>query len=88
MFDEEADIRYIHPPEAGEAEQSHKVQPVVDAYTHWVLGRLVGIKGRNVPDVAYYVLRDWIQSHQQELEHLGIGVQVRQGRLILHSNDG
>jgi hypothetical protein len=60
---------------------------VVDAYTHWVLGRLVGIKGRNVPDVAYYILRDWIQSHQDELENLGIGVKVRQGQLILHSND-
>jgi len=88
LIDDDADIRYIHPPEAGEAEQSRKVQPVVDAYTHWVLGRLVGIKGRNVPDVAYYIRRDWIQSHQEELDNLGIGVKVRQGRLILHSNEG
>ena len=82
---DDSDIRYIPPAEVGEAGHSYKVQPVVDAYTHWVLGRLVGIKGRNVPDVAYYILRDWIQSHQAELEHLGIAVQVRQGRLILQS---
>lgn len=84
---DDADIRYIPAPDVGDAEQSRKVQPVVDAYTHWVLGRLVGIKGRNVPDVAYYILRDWIQSHQDELEHLGIGVQVRQGRLILQRGE-
>jgi len=84
---EDADIRYIPAPEVAGAEQSRKVQPVVDAYTHWVLGRLVGIKGRNVPDVAYYILRDWIQSHQEELDRLGISVQVRQGRLILQSGE-
>jgi hypothetical protein len=87
MVNDEADIRYIPPADVEEAVQSWKVQPVVDAYTHWVLGRLVGIKGRSVPDVAYFILRDWIQSHQEELEHLGIAVQVRQGRLIVQRND-
>ena len=87
MVNDEADIRYIPPADVEEAAQSWKVQPVVDAYTHWVLGRLVGIKGRSVPDVAYFILRDWIQSHQGELEHLGIAVQVRQGRLIVQRND-
>ena len=84
---DDADIHYLPPADVAEAAQSWKVQPVVDAYTHWVLGRLVGIKGRSVPDVTYYILRDWIQSHQEELEHLGIAVQVRQGRLILQQND-
>lgn len=84
---DDADIRYIPPADVEEAAQSWKVQPVVDAYTHWVLGRLVGIKGRSVPDVAYFILRDWIQSHQEELEYLGIGVKVRQGRLIVQRND-
>ncbi|KPJ85566.1 MAG: hypothetical protein AMS18_16190 [Gemmatimonas sp. SG8_17] len=84
---EDADIRFIPPADVEEASQSWKVQPVVDAYTHWVLGRLVGIKGRSVPDVAYFILRDWIQSHQEELAHLGIDVHVRQGRLIVQRND-
>lgn len=87
MINDEADIRYILPADVEEAAQSWKVQPVVDAYTHWVLGRLVGIKGRSVPDVAYFILRDWIQSHQEELEHLGIAVQVRQGRLVVQKSD-
>jgi hypothetical protein len=55
----------------------------VDEFTYWVLERLVGVKGRNPSDVAYFVLRDWIQAHREELEHLGISVQVAEGRLTI-----
>lgn len=64
-------------------DDTHKIQFNVDAYTKWVLDHLVGVKGRNPGDVAYYILRDWIRSNREELASLGITIEVAGGRLFL-----
>ena len=83
--------RDVHPITAptfrGDDERGHP-QPKVDAYTLWVLEKLVGVRGRDVSDVAYFILRDWIQSHQAELEHLGITIRREDGSLVLQHREG
>lgn len=66
-----------------DVDESFKVQAQVDSYTHWVLDHLVGLRGRSVSDVAYFILRDWIQTHREELDSLGISAQIADGRMVL-----
>lgn len=66
-----------------DVDDSFKVQAQVDTYTHWVLDHLVGLRGRSVSDVAYFIIRDWIQTHREELDSLGIGATIAEGRLVL-----
>lgn len=68
-----------------ESTETFKVHPNLDAYTHWVLDNLVGIKGRTISDVAYFILRDWIQDHRDELEHLGLGPKRHGPDLVVES---
>jgi hypothetical protein len=71
-------VRNISGTVLRESTASYKVHPNLDAYTHWVLENLVGIKGRTISDVTYFILRDWIQNHREELDHLGLAP-IRQG---------
>ncbi len=71
-----------------DVDESFKVQAQVDTYTHWVLDHLVGLRGRSVSDVAYFIIRDWIQDHREELESLGISAQIADGRLVLRRGSG
>jgi hypothetical protein len=71
-----------------ESTDTFKVHPNLDAYTHWVLDNLVGIKGRTISDVAYFILRDWIQDHRDELQHLGLSPKRQGPDLILRSAPG
>ena len=68
--------------------ETFKVHPNLDAYTHWVLDNLVGIKGRTISDVAYFILRDWIQDHREELHHLGLDPKRRGPDLLINSVQG
>lgn len=78
----------VTPDQDRNANLKEKVSVTVDAYTFWVLSKLVGVKGLTPAGVAYFILKDWIQDHIEELEHLGITVQVAEGRLTLrHSKN-
>jgi len=55
----------------------HQVQ--IDLYTQHVLDKLVGIKGRNRSDVAYFVFRQWISDHWEELAGYGLKAQISEG---------
>lgn len=60
-----------------------KVTLALDTYSHWVLERLTGVKGRSPSDVAVFIVRSWIQDHQEELSAIGIAISVEQGELIV-----
>jgi hypothetical protein len=62
-------------------EKSLNLQSRVDATTHHVLEKLVGVRGRSVGDVAYFVIRQWISEHGEELAAMGIRIQVPGGTL-------
>lgn len=53
---------------------SYKIQGNVEAYTHYVINELVGIKGRNPSDVVVFIVKNWIGEHQAELKEYGIDV--------------
>ena len=57
------------------------VQARVDTTTQHVLEKLVGVRGRSVGDVAYFVIRQWISEHADELAAMGIKIQVSGGTL-------
>jgi hypothetical protein len=59
--------------------QSTRHQIQVDPYTRHVLDKLVGVKGRNRSDVAYFVFRQWISDHWEELAGYGIKAQISDG---------
>lgn len=75
-------VRFYRGQES-DVDESFKVQAQVDQYTHWVLDHLVGLRGRSVSDVAYFIMRDWIQTHRDELDSLGISAQIADGRMVL-----
>jgi hypothetical protein len=75
----------IPPPTQIDASaRSPRLQPTVDHFTYQVIAKLVGIKGRDEQDVTYYILRDWIRANREELESLGITVEVRGGHIIVN----
>lgn len=60
---------------------SLKLQAQVDATTRHVLDNLVGVRGRSLSDVIYFVIRQWISEHREELAQMGIRIQVPAGVL-------
>lgn len=46
-----------------------------DGYTEYVVGRLVGIKGRSKSDVVNFIIRNWIEGNKNELDTIGINMQ-------------
>ena len=63
--------------------ESFRVQLTADPYTYHVLEKLMGIKGTSVPDVANFILKDWIGDHLEELEKYKITVERKDGKLII-----
>lgn len=63
--------------------KNQKLQAQLDATTRHVLEQLVGVRGRSFSDVAYFVIRQWISEHRQELAELGIKIHVSGGELKL-----
>ena len=61
------------------SETSRRLQVQVDPYTDHVLNKLVGVKGRRVSDVAYFIFRQWISDHAAELADYGIRVHIPDG---------
>ena len=51
-----------------------KLQIYTEKYTKYVIGGLVGIKGKSESDVANYILKEWIGDHLDELKEYGISV--------------
>lgn len=61
-----------------------KLQTWVEAYTHWVVMSLVGIKGRRESDVVATLLREWIKDNRDDLEKLGLWPpQLRSGKAVI-----
>ena len=56
-----------------------RVTVSLDDYTNHVLKNLIGLRGRSKPGVAYYILRDWIRIHKDELKEMGIEPKVTHG---------
>lgn len=55
------------------AKDIHKIQANVESFTNYVIGALVGIKGRNKSDVTAFIVKNWIDDHSEELKAFGIG---------------
>jgi hypothetical protein len=43
-----------------------------DDYSHFVLTRLVRIKGNSPSEVGAFIVREWIGEHFEELDRYGI----------------
>lgn len=54
--------------------QSFKVNSTVESYTNFVLETLVGIKGTSVSNVINFILKDWIDDHEELLRKSDISV--------------
>ncbi|ODS36324.1 MAG: hypothetical protein A7316_10125 [Candidatus Altiarchaeales archaeon WOR_SM1_86-2] len=46
-----------------------------DGYTEYVVGQLVGIKGKSKSDVVNYILKTWMEVNKNELNIMGIDIQ-------------
>lgn len=65
---------------AGSA-KTPKLQAQLDATTRHVLMQLVGVRGRSFSDVGYFVIRQWISEHREELADLGIKIYIPGGQM-------
>lgn len=89
MSTNDDDVKPLNPPEVRPVGDSINLSFKVDEYTDWVLRRLIGIRGRSKGDVAYYILRSWIDNHEEELRAQGIEVEIQDGALVLrHGESG
>ena len=55
--------------------KQYKAQASVEAYTHYVLKGLVGIKGTSISDVVSHILRTWIDQNRDLLKEYDLSVQ-------------
>lgn len=64
-----------------DSKNSLKLQLQVDSTTRHILDELIDVRGRSRADVTYFVIRQWISEHRQELMDLGIVVNIPGGQL-------
>ena len=51
-----------------------KAQANIEAYTHFVLKGLIGIKGTSISDVVSFILKSWIGENYDLLEKMKLSV--------------